>query len=433
MIAEYVCACCGEIHSDEPYARFDGRPVCEECYEQGLTVCERCGGIVRVGEVLEVDGHEWCSTCFSDHANWCDNCQEYVSCNTYTVIVSEYGDTEEWCGHCVDNEACECYDCGEFVADRVATTVRGEHVCPSCLESCYTRCSSCNDYVPNDDIGWDDETPYCCDCWRDDGRVSYGHTSGWDFRRVTDDPTPNLFLGIELEVEGDRFLANSIHLVVDGVECKRDSSLDSDRGCEIVSQPFTPAYHLTTDWWDKVFAECRDYNATSHNNGRCGLHMHINRSWLDEEDMVFRLDRLIQNHRHNWIVFSRRSGGSMCDWARIETDMDMEINPNDPIQDKQLKWRCKKGEFGGDRYRAVNTSNEQTVELRLFRGTLKMETFRATVEAVAALAIIARTAKTTWVESSSWDGLCDRMVRVLDANGLPSEELVNYLTERELR
>ena len=43
-----------------------------------------------------------------------------------------------------------------------------------------------------------------------------------------------------------------------------------------------------------------------------------------------------------------------------------------------------------DRYRAINTTNTDTIEFRLFRGTLRLETFNATLQLVDTLVHLAQ-------------------------------------------
>ena len=82
-----------------------------------------------------------------------------------------------------------------------------------------------------------------------------------------------------------------------------------------------------------------------------------------------------------------------------------------------------------DRYRAVNTTNEHTVEFRLFRGTLKAETLLATFQFVAGLCGMAKRSTPGRLQRVNWYELVDG---ILGACPTETDELEAYLLEREL-
>ena len=75
------------------------------------------------------------------------------------------------------------------------------------------------------------------------------------------------------------------------------------------------------------------------------------------------------------------------------------------------------------RYTAVNLTNSETVELRLFRGTLKLNTLKATLQFVNHLCEVTLSLHDTDLQDMSW----------FDFLELISEpELIQYLKERRL-
>jgi hypothetical protein len=75
---------------------------------------------------------------------------------------------------------------------------------------------------------------------------------------------------------------------------------------------------------------------------------------------------------------------------------------------------------------AVNLCNEKTIEFRLFRGTLRYETFIATLQLVHLICDLSRTLSDRDFEAMSWRDF----VLKIDADNMP--ELVSYLKIRRL-
>ena len=78
------------------------------------------------------------------------------------------------------------------------------------------------------------------------------------------------------------------------------------------------------------------------------------------------------------------------------------------------------------RYVAVNLENYETIEFRLFRGTLRYETFIATLQLVNEICNIAIALTDRELESLSWS---DFVLRIDKEN---CSELVNYLKSKRL-
>ena len=78
------------------------------------------------------------------------------------------------------------------------------------------------------------------------------------------------------------------------------------------------------------------------------------------------------------------------------------------------------------RYVAVNLENYETIEFRLFRGTLRYETFIATLQLVNEICNIAIALTDRELENLSWS---DFVLRIDKEN---RSELVNYLKSKRL-
>ena len=75
------------------------------------------------------------------------------------------------------------------------------------------------------------------------------------------------------------------------------------------------------------------------------------------------------------------------------------------------------------RYTAVNLTNEDTVEIRIFRGTLKYNTLIATLQMVNAICNVALFLSDEELQELSWHNFLDQ---------IHDPELIQYLKERNL-
>lgn len=473
-----TCARCGQIvESLVNVVSDDGAAVgwCAECALQHAVACDRCGAIVDEDASICVHGWRWqgetralCPDC-AEHARVerCDRCGRYhmPECMTDVWVC---GTTERWCDDCVSNEALQCDVCGEWyistssaIGTYDARDCDGDYtemtLCDTCLEDDWVTCSECGYITRTENATYDeDEDEWrCARCSRSRYLHGYGHTSAREFLSLAQaDRRRGLYLGVELETEDAREcspdeLAKDVMTSSGGrwesaLECKTDGSLSSS-GVEVVSQPGTPEWHLEEGGvWDDVLEALVARGARSHDGGRCGLHVHVNRKYLackadpyyePGQRAAYVLDRLIQGHAPEWRRFSRRGSRlNYCSMGQVSEDgwSDSDFYSDcSTTCDKMDKLRRSKG---GDRYQAVNDTNSSTVEIRLWRGTLNRATFRATLEASAALAIIARALAPypDAVELISWADLKVEIRAALDGAGLPHDDLDAYLVSRGL-
>ena len=82
---------------------------------------------------------------------------------------------------------------------------------------------------------------------------------------------------------------------------------------------------------------------------------------------------------------------------------------------------AKKGR--ADRYTCVNITNEDTIEFRIFRGTLKYNTLIATLQMVNRICDLAIFLSVSEIRNLSWPTF---------VAGVTEPELIRYLKERRL-
>lgn len=178
-------------------------------------------------------------------------------------------------------------------------------------------------------------------------------------------------LGVELEVEGysvdPATAARAIHDHVNGGEFgrkvffERDGSLSN--GFEIISQPMSvPALRETFEFL-RLPSLVRGLR--SHRTSTCGLHVHVSRAGLSNLTIARAVTFVNDSGNDAFIqALARRYNTGFCNI----TEKDLET-----------------AHLPGDRYEAINLTGRETIEFRLFRGSLKYEAVIAAVEFCHAL------------------------------------------------
>ena len=414
-------------------------------------ICEewRCLNVVMRADarpVVTYSGTElWCPDCVTDKTDTCPNCGALADYRD-TVSVNTSEGVQEWCPDCADSETSYCCICDELYADGCIEEyeVYGDGMVPVC-EHCAnsnTRCDGCGAIIPNE---YDERVigncVYCPDCadQHREALAEYGHdrdgglnmpfryadgTGEWDPCNDT------LFLGIEIETDGNDDPVSMASDIMDEytgyVRCKEDGSLSSS-GVEIVSAPCEPLFHLKDMMWERIVRIVRNHGGLSHDaSTSCGFHIHMSRNALGGHDTVYRMDRLFHRFKDEFIEFSRRDEGDMC-WCRLDDD-DLADIPD--VKERKEAWEDRKKYQ--DRYHAINDENHDTVEIRLWRGTLNLETIRATIEFTTALALMCKGMTDELADSLSWEAVKIISDCVLEDAGIPHDDLDNYLVRRGL-
>lgn len=433
-------------------------------YAQSTIECEGCGEVVAYvdanGEVhyrdqddaVEFDGMTFCrSDCaYESGYDYCQRCGEWGHTDNMVYIedVGYYCDS-----YCAERDGfVRCGHCGEWVCGYDAFAVVSSGVDQSWCESCYDlssrSCCSCGTSYDEDDMTRDGYGDcYCPDCSSGESAHlhSYGHTPFLNFFDHGD-PDP-LYLGIELETDGGSqrgSYCDELHeLEVGGRSFRRhfwmteDSSLDN--GVEITGHPMTLGYVMAmSGMFEQIRQVAERYGFRSHDGGNCGLHVHVNKSFFGStrvarENAYFRLLRLLQRHERKFYIFSRRQSTRWCEYKTLT-----DYAAKDDVV-RILPHESQQNVFDKARHAAGNSFHSQcigfraeTLEFRIFRGTLKLSTLYASLAMVDGLCRAVREHGSYWCESVSWYDLMDEVVeRTSDPTA--RECLANYLDEKGLR
>lgn len=295
-------------------------------------------------------------------------------------------------------------------------------LCQRCFDNHYTTCERCGCVISNDNAYYDDDEdyPYCQSCYE---RCSIGTIHDYSYK-----PHPILYgegpryFGVELEIDGAgkdgnnaREIVNVANKTAEHIYIKSDGSLDD--GMEIVTHPCSLDYHMNQLPWHDIVNKALSLGYQSHKTSTCGLHVHVSRNSLGDtyqrqEECIGRILFLIEKHWGELLKFSRRTEYQLNRWAARYGYKD---SPKDILD------HAKKG-YGG-RYTCLNLNNDDTIEFRIFRGTLKYNTLIATWQLVDEICNVAFSMSDKDVSALSWTSFVARITE---------PELITYLKERRL-
>lgn len=252
----------------------------------------------------------------------------------------------------------------------------------------------------------------------------------------------HLTFGVELECEPrndggnvrmDAYALSDRIDVIPGSRtyCKSDGSLSN--GVEIVSHPGTLAHHMYVMHWRQIQRTCEKAGFRSHDAANSGLHVHVGRTQLgstdaERDDVTRKVQVLFALYAAELTRFSRRRRSCLEQWAPINS---LGVTPDNirhvPSGAQLARWAAARvpayRSNHNDRYTAVNVTNLNTVEIRIFRGTLKRDTLIAAIQLVSNVFEYAMAHDWADIPASTWAGV---------AAYKPYKELTDYLVARNL-
>jgi len=313
-----------------------------------------------------------------------------------------------------------------------STTIEGEEYCDSCNNiyweendnSDYFECAACESLSHYDNSRWYQGNRFCAPCVdnnvydcgecgeeRWDGDDHYCEENNDEENNLIHDysykPSPFFFgegkyhFGFELEVEsrgnGRYEGAAAVQSFLGGrAYFKNDASLDE--GFEIVTHPHTlENYHREFDW--NFLRRLQSDGFRSWNTGSCGLHVHVSRTAFGNGDpwergvaQPMRSQLLLRRQSHelrfmkliydNQRQVERIAGRTSAHYANF-SDKGNLVN------------KVKLGYQNSGRMSAVNTENSETIEIRVFKGSLRKERVLSAIEFVHASVEYTRDIKVT--------------------------------------
>ena len=356
--------------------------------------------------------------------------------NTFTchICCQEFPDTQRrdfdgqaLCPHCLELLTVHCHECGARIWTDDNAGSDEIPLCHTCYENHYTNCCQCGSLILESETYYDasdefDEHPYCSDCFHSIERDERIHDYYFKPDPIFYGEGPRYF-GVELELDCGGESASNARILLSVANCdgrhayiKHDGSLED--GLEIVTHPMSLAYHVNHMPWNALCRKAASLGYLSHRAGTCGLHVHISRAAFgkteqDQDGPIARVLYFFEKHWEELLKFSRRTPRQLERWA---ARYGYKEQPRDILE------HAKKGCHAG-RYTCVNLTNRDTVEFRMFRGTLKVNTIFATLQLLDRICDVALSLSDEELKGLSWTTF---------VTGCTQPELIQYLKERRL-
>lgn len=338
---------------------------------QTINACTNCD----TPTLFPTDGT--CETCCR-----CRECQEKITCQECDSVKPEE-DMCEFCGSCL-NGCCECFVC-PGCDSRHENNNNECHECGECEEiccqcwycyGCATRhrervdcCSDCERCFDSCECTGDDDDD------EDSSNILNYSANPLDYLNFFGKPKDRLFMGVELEVEADNNheagekAGDWKYAARDWLICKHDGSLD--HGFEIVTAPSDLPTHA--EKWTRLLGnKSLKAGLTSWKTDTCGMHVHLSRNAISP----LTLGKLLvfinsEKTRDKVVTIAGRDTFYSGDYSakKVTSSIsrgywDNKICPN----------------YGNTRYEAINLANRDTIEYRIFKGTLDLTHVLANVE-----------------------------------------------------
>ncbi len=282
-----------------------------------------------------------------------------------------------------------CTDCDHIDHEDDGTWVYdGDYwVCESCCNDNYTYSDSRGTTISNDDYEEDQENEEDEDRiigeYHDSKRVLGHIPSKYDAYKSPDRPSQPILLGLELEVEvnEDYSCDDKAEELYDAIKYVTDSKGNTHQYCFAERDgSLNHGFEMVTGYTgldihqkQLQFFKSPWRNVRSHDTRTCGLHVHIDKAGMSlfhACKMVF----FIHDSNNQKLIkdIARRAN---ADYAQIK---------NKKASYQWLKRAKSSGNplnyLNEDRREALNFQNDNTIEFRMFKGTLRYETIMACLE-----------------------------------------------------
>lgn len=350
------------------------RQVCDRCLRNYYKKCTDCGKYHPADESKSVAGRTLCPHCFASQYYVCRTCGQptlrrvyYVYGNPTAVnnpeanASSQIFEEHELCPTCGPTQMPRCSACGTYHRESALRSVGRGRYCQACYRERYANCCECNTVISRSQSRTFNGRAYCSNCFATRNVIREYSYRPTEYNYAKKPWENTLFMGVELEVQGDsntRNKANEFVTAFDPEEktlyLKRDGSIGNE-GFEIVSHP------RTLQAWDEVklkdMLKWLDTNGfTSYESGECGLHVHMSRNFFTPAE-IMKLRAFFAYCKPQLHKFSRRKTESSFAQFQSATGIRQTLKA-------QRRMRSIDPRAGqGTRYSAVNVTTN-TVEIR---------------------------------------------------------------------
>lgn len=276
-------------------------------------------------------------------------------------------------------------------------------------------CEYCGRILSIDCAYEHDDNIYCHCCYDEielDNPIQAYHEGKGSLKfKDLEEQAPEYYRGLEVELEtniNDNVLEVLRNADSSLFRFEEDGSLEN--GFEIITAPMSQFY------WNEVgFSKLEELitnlknvsNPRAWDTGRCGLHIHFNRVEISRDAQKFLKRFMVENHK----FITKISGRDIFEYCRKPVYDDYEIDYSGDL-------------YNYSRYLTLNFT-PNTLEFRFWRGTLKTENIKYSVQFTEYLIRFAEFATEHNVEPTETD-----FIEYITAN---RPELHDFKNERRAR
>ena len=312
-----------------------------------------------------------CNICLPLYYTKCPTCDKYHKTNIMKEVDECKNDGTKIkrlvCEYCYKNNFKNCEECGGLFNKHDVFPHNDKSYCKSCFDKHYITCANCNSIQKKTNVlrKIRGNLSVCDNCYNFYGPIQlYDKKPSLNFMGI-----PPHYYGVELELELENQKKSERGIKADEVMdllgkdfiiVKEDGSLNC--GFEICTQPSTLSEHKIR--WNKFFDNLPK-NIISFSTPNCGLHIHCSKKPLT----LLTIAKIVVfvNDENNKNFIEVIAGRKSCQYSCIQKKEYAEVK--------------KIGRMSRDsRYEAVNLVNADTIEFRIFKGTLKRESFYKALE-----------------------------------------------------
>lgn len=378
--------------------------------------------VVVTQEILDCMNKEFMVTNVSDGYYQLSGMETMDGMNLYFA--------EEWLIPLDGEFKVTCEHCGKEMLYQEAKIIGGKFYCEECAES-LPLCDNCGNIIDDDVEPNIYGLKLCKKCIEKNVKVrDYNYTpSYWEHRTVNDDDK-SLLIGAEIEIDKGSDSRDTMRgitqIMGNSVVFKHDGSLDS--GFEIVTHPFSfDFYHEKFDYIKRMMDVAKENGYKSHETNTCGLHLHVNRHQLptderSEDNVIDNILLILETFKSELDNFARRTNSRYARYLQEEAS----------CTSVTMSFVRTQKERQDDKYKALNLRHGSTIEFRIFKGTLRPETFMASIELVNNIVDIARFGE---IDGLTWNDVInhnsDKNVYIQEYNasrGIVSDTFVQVLS-----
>lgn len=337
-------------------------------------LCYGCKELTNKSFFSQYGNKDYCPSCAHElkaKCLYCEQTKRFKLFAAMTLVVDVQIEFNGLCDCCYQSGAWLCH-CGKPIsAEHINSCDCSRHFCNECFSR--HRCSQKKLKLCQHSAALIKDGAYAIG--------SHGTKPYWDKLHHKFDHEHDPYIGVELEIEcntdrpkGDKLssidkCARFIGEILPGKALiTYDSSIQ--HGFEIGFIP-TKRHALPELRLREVCRGLIERGATSHKMGTCGLHIHITRTpWLREKFMagacnytnadLFQM--LFIYMQKDITKLSLRGAGAIGRYCQFARSGDMLVNGD------------------SHRYCAINLSPRETVEVRIWRGTLNIHRMMACIE-----------------------------------------------------